>query len=45
MPRVKIAGIQSETCAAADAVLGNGYAINKIDELTAVVASAVLITH
>ncbi|WP_193170937.1 methyl-accepting chemotaxis protein [Nisaea nitritireducens] len=37
----KIAEIQSETSAAADAVLGIGNTINKIDELTAVVASAV----
>ena len=37
----KIAEIQSETSAAAEAVLGIGNTINKIDELTAVVASAV----
>lgn len=37
----KIAEIQSETSAAADAVLGIGNTINRIDELTAVVASAV----
>lgn len=37
----KIAEIQTETSAAADAVLGIGKTINKIDELTAVVASAV----
>ena len=36
----KIAEIQSETSAAAEAVLGIGNTINKIDELTAVVASA-----
>lgn len=37
----KIAEIQSETIGAADAVLGIGRTINKIDELTAIVASAV----
>lgn len=39
--RVKINEIQYETSEAADAVLGIGDTIRKIDELTAVVASAV----
>lgn len=39
--RIKINEIQHETSAAADAVLGIGDTIRKIDELTAVVASAV----
>ncbi len=38
---IKIGEIQSETGAAADAVMGIGQTIRKIDELTAVVASAV----
>ncbi len=38
---LQIAEIQSETGAAADAVLGIGETIRKIDELTAAVASAV----